>query len=193
MIVSWEDTSTNWDNVADNYDTFYGSAACRAEDVRMLDLLGDLSTKTVLDVGCGTGWLLDHTDPLTWFGIDPAKKMLDRLVEKHPSRWDRIACCTLQDSAWRARYPAELPIFDLLVALYGSGSFLTTLDVHYMLAMRAPHGRVLLGLYSEEQPMLSDWGFSEEYAPLPDQLKGRKPALSMGYHSVYELKGTWIP
>jgi hypothetical protein len=41
---------------------------------------------TTLDVGCGTGWLLDQhiTAPGLYTGVDPSQAMLNALVRKHP-------------------------------------------------------------------------------------------------------------
>jgi SAM-dependent methyltransferase len=57
----------------------------RWEDERLAELLGPLvNGRSVLDLGCGTGWLLDHCGPLSYVGVDASGPMLAELGRKHP-------------------------------------------------------------------------------------------------------------
>lgn len=78
-------TETPFDEVASGYDTLYRDAACRGEDQAMLDLLGPVvEGRRVLDVGCGTGWVADHTRPAEYWGTDISWPMLAQAQHKHP-------------------------------------------------------------------------------------------------------------
>jgi len=48
--------------------------------------LPDLTGRTVLNVGCGTGWLLDEhgIDPSCYVGLDTSVGMLNQHIRKHP-------------------------------------------------------------------------------------------------------------
>lgn len=80
---------TDYDLIATQYDDWYRDAASQSENewVRRLiqDQFGAYAPKT-LDVGCGTGLLLDLqvTAPGLYTGIDPSRGMLNQLVLKHP-------------------------------------------------------------------------------------------------------------
>jgi len=52
----------------------------------------------VIDLGCGTGWLLDHCKPHSYLGIDASAGMLARLIDKHP--FAKVAKATVGDPGW---------------------------------------------------------------------------------------------
>jgi len=77
---------TEYDSIATDYDKSRNTA--HDADVRhqILNHFRDRAPRT-LDVGCGTGALLDLgvVDPLLYTGIDPSQAMLNVLVRKHPN------------------------------------------------------------------------------------------------------------
>ena len=73
-----------YDKVAAYYDGLFTDAASDVENRAVMTMLGDLSDKRVLDVGCGTGLLLDYARPGGYTGIDPSGAMLALLHAKHP-------------------------------------------------------------------------------------------------------------
>ena len=51
---------------------------------KCLTLVGDLSTGSILDVGCGQGDLYDYLQPEDYTGIDISLQMIGRAIQKHP-------------------------------------------------------------------------------------------------------------
>ena len=76
-----------YNSVAGEYDTFYRRPGDIAEDKAVADYLQAKSALMgdVLDVGCGTGLLLDITDipARRYVGIDPSEGMLEVGRKKH--------------------------------------------------------------------------------------------------------------
>ncbi|MDF2986750.1 MAG: Methyltransferase type 11 [Eubacterium sp.] len=70
----------SFDNQADSYDsTYYGQHAQRLYD-RVIETMNKYEYKNVLDVGCGTGYVLAEIikqKPVETAGIDLSEKMLD--------------------------------------------------------------------------------------------------------------------
>lgn len=79
---------TPYDAVASHYDEQFPSSDRFVSDLReAVDSLRSEHPTSVLDVGCGTGRVLDIglTTPDRYAGVDPSKPMLNQLVRKHPS------------------------------------------------------------------------------------------------------------
>jgi hypothetical protein len=78
---------TPYDGVATSYDVLFPTSDRLASAVRetFASLRGDYAP-AVLDVGCGTGRVLDLalTTPDRYAGVDPSHPMLNQLVRKHP-------------------------------------------------------------------------------------------------------------
>ena len=103
----------------------------------------------VLDVGCGTGLLVDYCyreiDRERYVGIDPSAGMLAKFALKHP---DYKADATLLRTTFE---DYETPLrFDTIVAMVGSASHVTGVDiVEKARHLLAPGGRAYLTFYRE--------------------------------------------
>lgn len=77
---------TEYDAIGTDYDTTRDSSRDETVRQQILAHFGSTRPASVLDVGCGTGALLDMgvVDPATYTGIDPSQAMLNALVLKHP-------------------------------------------------------------------------------------------------------------
>jgi SAM-dependent methyltransferase len=77
-------TRTGYDRVAASYDGHFRRNVDRWEDEVLANLLAPLVyDKSVLDLGCGTGWLLDHTRPRSYLGLDRSPEMALVCMGKH--------------------------------------------------------------------------------------------------------------
>lgn len=79
-------TACAYDRLAERYDTLYRSRACRVENKLVARWLADLQ-EPVLDVGCGTGLLLELRPELSdYTGLDISPRMLEVARRNHPGR-----------------------------------------------------------------------------------------------------------
>jgi len=74
-----------YDKIANTYDSLFVDKESKYEDAITSKLLGNLKGG-VIDIGCGTGLLVEITDisPDDYCGIDPSIRMLDIFKKKHP-------------------------------------------------------------------------------------------------------------
>lgn len=80
-----------YDNLARNYDDMYSDPSDKVEDKELFGLLKDVVKGKTLDIGCGTGILLDYLEVPDYYGIDPSREMLWKLDQKHPERSREIS------------------------------------------------------------------------------------------------------
>lgn len=113
-----------YDEIATNYDRLYSSAD-GDEKTGLLRLVSELDlpdAPTTLDVGCGTGALLDLgiTTPDRYLGVDPSQAMLNELVIKYSARGlSRVIPMRIEDAVGEFGEDA----FDLVCAVSGSASY----------------------------------------------------------------------
>ncbi len=131
-----------YDAAASGYDAAFASPPCTRENEALLARIGDLSRLSVLDVGCGTGMLLDHATPGRYLGIDPSAAMLARLHAKHPTS-ERVR--TLNTPLWS--FVGER--YDRITALFGTASYLTDAELARIPSLLNPGGRATLMFYAQ--------------------------------------------
>ena len=82
----------------------------------------------ILDIGCGTGSLVDFRfrdiDPERYVGIDPSRGMLGVFGDKHPEFRNRLTRTSFEDY-----WPKPGQKFDLVVALFGVPSHIGEPDL----------------------------------------------------------------
>jgi SAM-dependent methyltransferase len=131
--------SAKYDEIAPVYDSLFLDTESLIENASIVELLGDVGGKTILDIGCGTGLLLDYVLPRAYTGIDPSSAMLERLKEKHPERGAAVIHTELQAFVG-GRY-------DLIVALFGAASYLNQDELARIPALLNDGGRFFLMFY----------------------------------------------
>lgn len=130
------DVPAHYDPIAPSYDTAFSDPDSEAENRAVMDLIGDISGQRVLDIGCGTGLLLDYLTPDAYTGIDPSHAMLDILRAKHPDQADNVIPAKLE--AFHGRD------YDLAVCLFGSVAYIDPAFVAAIPSFVRPGGRYVV-------------------------------------------------
>lgn len=111
-----------YDLVADDYDGHFTREVDRWEDERLAGLLAPyVWRRRVLDLGCGTGWLLDHSEPLHYIGVDESAAMLTALTDKHDD-WSRVwtVKARIGEALWTRALPYEGRRCDVVTATWSA-------------------------------------------------------------------------
>ena len=121
-----------YDGLATTWDAQHGMTT--EEQAQTVDLIREVFGENLwrtLDVGCGTGWPLDVglAEPVRYVGIDPSTGMLNALVAKHP-HLAGVHPMTLSDAVGQRVLCGTR--FDTVLALGGSGSYLSPADITAM-------------------------------------------------------------
>lgn len=149
------DYQSDYDAIADRYDALFDNPADIEENHRIIEGI-DFSGR-VLDIGCGSGVLLDTVDIQDYTGIDSSKGMLDRLLEKHPDKQGRVIHAPFEDFYGKQ--------FDTIVSLYGAISYVQPAALAKIKDMLAKGGQLHLMFYADG------------YTPRVHELTGIHPAI----------------
>lgn len=131
-----DDVPAFYDPIAPTYDTAFSDQDSEAENRAVMDLIGGISGQRVLDIGCGTGLLLDYLDPGSYTGIDPSHAMLNVLREKHPWYAGDVLPAKLEEFAGAD--------YDLAVCLFGSVAYIDPAFVAAIPRLVRPGGRYVV-------------------------------------------------
>jgi hypothetical protein len=147
--------ASQYDDIANDYDALFSEPQYIDEDNRLFGLIGPLIKGRILDIGCGTGRLLDYvnTDTGDYTGIDSSVGMLDVLCEKHPGAnviHDRFEnTCTGE--------------YDTIVALYGSASYLNDKSGQLIKSSLTKDGIYILMAYKPDYYPVTHKSFNIDY------------------------------
>jgi SAM-dependent methyltransferase len=113
---------SRYDVVADEYDGHFRRPVDEWEDERLTGFLSPLvDGMDVLDLGCGTGWLLDHLHPASYIGLDASAAMLNLLQDKHPDA--KVYKCQVGTPGWQVEQPWEGFRYDAIVSTWAAEYF----------------------------------------------------------------------
>lgn len=147
-------SASPWDALAPTYDRSFLRPVDHAEDVVLADLYGPLSRLDVVDVGAGTGHLLDFEEwrareklvPASWMprsyhAVDESVGMLERLAVK----WEKAQVHLAPSD----QLPLPDESADLVVCLWAFGYFPRQSEaMREMVRVLAPGGRLVVQGYS---------------------------------------------
>jgi predicted TPR repeat methyltransferase len=131
-----------YDETAAVYDDLFTRPVDRWEDERLAGLLRPVvDGRTALDLGCGTGWLLDHCSPAEYTGVDCSGPMLAELGRKHPDA--RTVKAEVGGEGWAVQlHPGAYQVVTSTWSLEYLGELDILLSVLRLLA--APGGLIAL-------------------------------------------------
>jgi hypothetical protein len=141
---SWSD----YDEIATDYDRLWWPVD-GDEKVGLLRLVDGIfdEAPTTLDIGCGTGALLDLgvTTPERYTGVDPSHAMLNELLMKHNrSRFADVIALRMQDALSRL----DGRSFDLVTATFGAASHLDEATMRMLPSLCS--GTLVLMAYADD-------------------------------------------
>lgn len=136
-----------YDGIADGYDGMFSDLESLEENEHIIKWANPQGR--TLDIGCGTGLLLDYRPDLTAFytGIDPSAEMLKKFHVKHPNA-DTVQCGL--EHFW-----VPGPRYDSAVGLFGGVSYAPPVSLERLKNYVVPGGRVFLMLFKEGIPVLT--------------------------------------
>lgn len=169
-----------YDAAADGYDGLFSEPGYVRETENLIERLGDLSRLSVLDVGCGTGVLLDYIRPTSYTGVDPSHAMLKRLHAKHPP-----------SASVRTVY-APLRSFvgdpvDRVIALFGAASYLSNEELGRIPRLLNPDGRAVLMFYAPGYEPVTYRALNID-RPAARSAPDGWPKVRIGNYDVVELR-----
>ena len=176
-----------YDLIVEKYDAQCDKTEIKEVGEEVLHRVGSLDGKRVLDVGCGTGWLLDqypNVVPEQYVGIDPSEGMLRGLISKHPTFWDRLLAVKFEDY-----YPLEK--FDIVLMLHGVGAYQTEDDLQKLPMVLKPGGEFVVMTFNEHrlknQIMKEKFEFTEVLHDTRDYLAmNSHEDHDISYHKLYK-------
>lgn len=120
-----------YDQVAAGYDETWTSPSDLEENEIVRRLVSDYfgsHAPTTLDVGCGTGLILDLqiTSPQIYVGIDPSQGMLNELVLKHP-KVRRVIPAKAQDVVFDEEWEGG---YELVISTFAAPSYMPPEALH---------------------------------------------------------------
>lgn len=151
---------TIYDEFALTYDEAYSTPECLEENEQVFGWLRQNDLGSILDVGCGTGIVLDYLtpDPADYWGADPSQGMVNRLLSKHSKYL--VSRSRFEDLRLTRR-------FQTVLSLFGSPSYLDPV-AYQAIRQTAPNYFLMFykpgylpDYYSDESPTQTDYYHAE--------------------------------
>ena len=153
---------TAYDVIAPKYDEQYSSPMDKEHNDEFIAQIEPLRVGPILDIGCGTGFLLDYLDiPISQYrGIDNSVSMLMEFAAKKPDYRRRMLLCSYQDY-----YPVS-ERFSLVTSPFAIGEAMGLTDVKKLEKLLVPGGYWAIMAHVEEMEKLTriekNWKISIE-------------------------------
>jgi SAM-dependent methyltransferase len=167
------DIPAYYDTLAQDYDALYCDPASQYENGVVWEALRrmDVSNADVLDIGCGTGLLLDlGFRPRRYLGLDVSAEMIARARRKYPDH-----CFTVGDMA-----SPIAETFEVIVSLFGGASQALHVELSDLLRPLCPGGRFCLMVFADGKGDCTNWR--------QDRACPHLPAVPVRYYSAKGLR-----
>lgn len=134
---------TPYNSISTIYDGLFSDENYISQNKELIDLLGIEPSDNVLDIGCGTGFLLDYLkiDNNNYLGTDISKAMLNEFHVKHGNH--KTILSSVDDLYTKTK-------FDKVVALFGVGSYLTENELHKAVNLTKDDGYFFMMAYKDD-------------------------------------------
>lgn len=106
MIEFWNENAKKWEDVV----SVAGISSRRITNPAILREVLNHSPKTVLDIGCGEGWLCRELEErgLEVVGIDGSERLIELCKEKSNGTYHRFSYQDLQNGLWQNPHKFDL-------------------------------------------------------------------------------------
>jgi len=148
-----------YDELAPVYDKRYSSDDCLKENQAVKSMIA-YEGGTVLDIGCGTGLLLElfNIGEDEYTGIDPSGKMLEMAHSKFPGYSFMVSDFET--------FPKRGMAYDYIICLFGAASYIKPYRLNKIFSHLKPGGKYFLMFYKQ--------GY------IPDYLNGNEAVIHWG-------------
>jgi hypothetical protein len=160
---------TVYDRLSPRYDDRYSTEAYLAENAKLFNALTPHLKGSVLDVGCGTGLMLEYfpTSPFLYLGIDPSQGMMNEFIRKFPSHAFK------QQTFDEFNHNGQ---FDTAIALFGSPSYINPNNYEKLLAS----GKDYYFMFYKQ-------GYLPDYYTSPDETNTNYERIEQVFDSRHEF------
>ena len=148
----------SYDRIAAEYDEEYVQDSDRMEEAELMKIVSphvDQENTSLLDVGCGTGLMLDYLKvrPDNYVGIDISTGMTRELAARHPLHRGSLVHCTFEDY-----FPTRR--FDLVLWPFGNAGEMSPDDIKKLSGILNPDGLwiVMAHLLEDTPRSAMRWG-----------------------------------
>lgn len=135
----------HYDTIADEYDGLHSDPASKEEEQTLFSFLEISGSDSVLDIGCGTGIILDYVSPASYVGIDPSAAMLKRANDR--ARANGVRRAFFYNTTLESFYTGST--YDVVCSTFGSADYCSFNSLAELPRLLREDGRVHVMLFDE--------------------------------------------
>lgn len=140
---------SDYDKIAREYEEIFNSKSFQLENDEVANMLRPYIKGRVLDIGCGTGLLMDMLGDIPEYtGVDESEGMIKVFKEKYPKA----------NLIQKKFGEVELGKFDSIISLFGSVSYLTEEEI------------LKISEHQSEGCFIFIMGYADEYEPITHKI-----------------------
>lgn len=194
FVMTLTSAKDAYNKLANDYDYCFKSKISRAEDAIIYAALRtQLKPGLTLDLGCGTGALLEHVnlEPEEYRGVDYAREMIMRARAKFPEHDFTVMDAT----RFLSFFGTET--FDNVVSMFGAISYMEPMVIDRIMRVLKPGGCFFLMFYNKHYAKRKSYIINTHGLKVPfktySQIKGLLPAhYAYGFNFTGDI-GNFLP